>query len=139
MASNASMALGGIVWGASATLMDLSFTLHAASISLLISLPLLFRFSIDVVQKLFQKLDVAVDHKRSVDLSLNATKNLPDSNATDLPVMPPEKLFLALLGPSINRCTLTAIPGGERHLHSPLGASAGSQWRFSGETACGTQ
>jgi MFS family permease len=51
MASNASMALGGIVWGASATLQDLSFTLHAASISLLISVPLLFRFSIDIVQK----------------------------------------------------------------------------------------
>ena len=51
MASNASMALGGIIWGASATLQDLSFTLHAASISLLISLPLLFWFSIDLVQK----------------------------------------------------------------------------------------
>jgi MFS family permease len=50
-ASNASMALGGIVWGASATWKDLPFTLHAASISLLISLPLLFRFSIDVVQR----------------------------------------------------------------------------------------
>jgi MFS family permease len=51
MASNASMALGGVVWGASATWKDLPFTLHAASISLLISLPLLFRFSIDVVQR----------------------------------------------------------------------------------------
>jgi MFS family permease len=51
MASNASTAFGGIVWGASATLKDLAFTLHAASISLLITLPLLFRFSIDVVQK----------------------------------------------------------------------------------------
>ena len=51
MSSNASTALGGIIWGASATLKDLAFTLHAASISLLISLPLLFRFSIDVVHK----------------------------------------------------------------------------------------
>jgi MFS family permease len=51
MASNGSMAIGGIVWGALATLEGLEFTLHAASISLLISLPLLFRFSIDVVQR----------------------------------------------------------------------------------------
>jgi len=50
MASNASMAMGGIVWGALATFRSVDFTLHAASISLLISLPLLFRFSIDVIQ-----------------------------------------------------------------------------------------
>ena len=50
MASNASMALGGIVWGALAAFKGLEFTLHAGSILLLISLPLLFRFSIDVVQ-----------------------------------------------------------------------------------------
>ena len=51
MASNGSMAIGGIVWGALAAFKGLEFTLHAASISLLISLPLLFRFSIDVVQR----------------------------------------------------------------------------------------
>jgi MFS family permease len=50
MASNASMAMGGIVWGALAAFKGLEFTLHAGSILLLISLPLLFRFSIDVVQ-----------------------------------------------------------------------------------------
>ena len=51
MASNGSMAIGGIVWGALAAFKGLEFTLHTASISLLISLPLLFRFSIDVVQR----------------------------------------------------------------------------------------
>jgi hypothetical protein len=50
MASNASMAMGGIVWGALATFRSVDFALHAASIALLISLPLLFRFSIDVIQ-----------------------------------------------------------------------------------------
>jgi predicted MFS family arabinose efflux permease len=50
MASNASMALGGIVWGVLAAFKGLEFTLHAGSILLLFSLPLLFRFSIDVVQ-----------------------------------------------------------------------------------------
>ena len=50
MASNASMAMGGIVWGAFAAFKGLEFTLHAGSILVLISLPLLFRFSIDVVQ-----------------------------------------------------------------------------------------
>jgi hypothetical protein len=44
------MALGGIVWGALAAFKGLEFTLHAGSILLLISLPLLFRFSIDVAQ-----------------------------------------------------------------------------------------
>jgi predicted MFS family arabinose efflux permease len=52
MASNASMALGGIVWGASATVNGLEFTLHASSVLLLISLPLLFWFSIDAVKGL---------------------------------------------------------------------------------------
>jgi hypothetical protein len=47
MASNASMAIGGIVWGTSATVNGLEFTLHIASVLLLISLPLLFWFSID--------------------------------------------------------------------------------------------
>ena len=51
MASNGSMAIGGIVWGALAAFKSLEFTLHTASILLLISLPLLFRFSIDVVQR----------------------------------------------------------------------------------------
>ena len=51
VASNASMAIGGIVWGASAAFNGLEFTLHTASILLLISLPLLFRFSIDAVQR----------------------------------------------------------------------------------------
>lgn len=50
MASNASMAIGGIVWGALAAFKGLEFALHAGPILLLISLPLLFRFSIDVVQ-----------------------------------------------------------------------------------------
>jgi MFS family permease len=50
MASNASMAIGGIVWGASATFIGLEFTLHATSIFLLTSLPLRFRFSIDAVK-----------------------------------------------------------------------------------------
>jgi hypothetical protein len=48
MASSGSTAIGGIVWGALAAFRSLEFTLHTASISLLISLPLLFRFSIDV-------------------------------------------------------------------------------------------
>jgi len=52
MASNASMAIGGIVWGASATVNGLEFTLHIASVLLLISLPLLFWFSIDAVRGL---------------------------------------------------------------------------------------
>lgn len=51
MASNGSMAIGGIVWGALAAFKSSEFTLHTASISLLISLPLLFRFSIDAVQR----------------------------------------------------------------------------------------
>jgi MFS family permease len=51
MASSGSTAIGGIVWGALAAFKGLEFTLHTASISLLISLPLLFRFSIDVVHR----------------------------------------------------------------------------------------
>lgn len=50
MASNGSTALGGIVWGALATFRSVEFALHVASISLLVSLPLLFRFSIDIIQ-----------------------------------------------------------------------------------------
>jgi MFS family permease len=51
MASNGSMAIGGIVWGALAAFKSVEFTLHSASILLLVSVPLLFRFSIDVVQR----------------------------------------------------------------------------------------
>jgi hypothetical protein len=39
-----------MIWGALAAFKGLEFTLHTASILLLVSLPLLFRFSIDVVQ-----------------------------------------------------------------------------------------
>ena len=51
VASNGSMAHGGIVWGALAAFKSLEFTLHTASISLLISLPLRFWFFIDLVQR----------------------------------------------------------------------------------------
>ncbi len=50
MASNASSAIGGVVWGAAATYFGLDITLHGASILLLITLPLRFRFSIDVIK-----------------------------------------------------------------------------------------
>jgi hypothetical protein len=56
IASNWSMAIGGIVWGALAAFKGLEFTLQTASILLLVSLPLLFRFSIDVVQGVVQGL-----------------------------------------------------------------------------------
>jgi MFS family permease len=52
MLSNGSMAIGGIVWGTSATLVGLEFTLHIASIVLLISLPVLLWFSIDAFRGL---------------------------------------------------------------------------------------
>lgn len=52
MASNASIAIGGIVWGASATVNGLEFTLHIASVLLLISLPLFFLFPIGAVKGL---------------------------------------------------------------------------------------
>ena len=51
MVSNGSMAVGGIVWGASAAVNGFEFTLHASSILLLISLPWLLRFSIDVAHE----------------------------------------------------------------------------------------
>ncbi len=50
MASNATSAIGGLVWGAAATYLGLEFTLHGASILLLITLPLRFRFSIDSIK-----------------------------------------------------------------------------------------
>jgi predicted MFS family arabinose efflux permease len=51
MASNASAAIGGIVWGAAANFFGLEFTLHGASILLLITLPLRFRLSINVIKR----------------------------------------------------------------------------------------
>ncbi|HEY5742951.1 MAG TPA: MFS transporter [Terrimicrobiaceae bacterium] len=51
MVSNGSMAIGGIVWGVSTAVNGSEFTLHASSILLLVTLPLLLRFSIDVVQE----------------------------------------------------------------------------------------
>ncbi len=50
MASNATSAIGGLVWGAAATYLGLEFTLHGASILLLITLPLRFRLSINVIK-----------------------------------------------------------------------------------------
>jgi MFS family permease len=50
MTSNASMAIGGAGWGVIAALNGVEFTLHTASIVLLVSISLLFRFSIDAVQ-----------------------------------------------------------------------------------------
>jgi MFS family permease len=50
MASNASSAIGGLVWGAAATFIGLEITLHGASILLLITLPLRFRWSINVIK-----------------------------------------------------------------------------------------
>jgi len=51
MVSNGSMAIGGIVWGVSTAVNGSEFTLHASSILLLVTLPSLLRFSIDVVQE----------------------------------------------------------------------------------------
>ena len=80
IASNWSMAIGGIAWGALAAFEGLEFTLHTVSILLLVSLPLLFRFSIEVVQGLGLELAPGTPHGSQDLVSESITIKRPRSS-----------------------------------------------------------
>ena len=68
------------VWGALAAFEGLEFTLHTASILLLVSLPLLFRFSIDVIQALGLELASGAPHCSQNLVSESITIKRPHSS-----------------------------------------------------------